>query len=172
VKALYRKEGLVLTEAQLTALEKAKTAADLLNDRVIPFFERYEVKLLRVLTDRGSEYCGNPEGREYAHSANPRAASSGYGTRCAERCQRQCHFQAGAISANEFPRQRLARLNNPSRPYVRPSQSSAVHGTRARNLVINFDHPKSPIAAFVAYPLSIVLRVERIAERDILTRRP
>src|SRR4051812_4253666 len=29
------------------------TAADLLNDRVLPFFEEYDVKLLRVLTDRG-----------------------------------------------------------------------------------------------------------------------
>ena len=35
-------------------------AADLLNDRVIPFFDSHEVRLLRMLTDRGSEYCGNP----------------------------------------------------------------------------------------------------------------
>ncbi len=41
------------------------TAADLLNDRVIPFFESHQVKLLRVLTDRGTEYCGNPERHEY-----------------------------------------------------------------------------------------------------------
>lgn len=41
------------------------TAADLLNDRVVPFFDSQEVKLLRVLTDRGSEYCGNPERHEY-----------------------------------------------------------------------------------------------------------
>jgi transposase InsO family protein len=117
------RQGLVLTEAQLVALEKAKTekeahgefesehpgycgaqdtfyvgnlkgvgrvyqqtfidtyakvacaklydrktpitAADLLNDRVIPFFDSHEVKLLCMLTDRGSEYCGNPERHEY-----------------------------------------------------------------------------------------------------------
>jgi transposase InsO family protein len=41
------------------------TAADLLNDRVVPFFDEKEVKLLRVLTDRGTEYCGNPEHHEY-----------------------------------------------------------------------------------------------------------
>jgi len=41
------------------------TAADLLNDRVIPFFDACDVKLLRVLTDRGTEYCGNPEHHEY-----------------------------------------------------------------------------------------------------------
>jgi transposase InsO family protein len=41
------------------------TAADLLNDRVLPFFDSHEVKLLRVLTDRGTEYCGSPERHEY-----------------------------------------------------------------------------------------------------------
>src|SRR5262249_4292574 len=41
------------------------TAADLLNDRVIPLVESHDVKLMRILTDRGSEYCGNPERHEY-----------------------------------------------------------------------------------------------------------
>jgi len=41
------------------------TAADLLNDRVVPFYDEHEVTLLRVLTDRGTEYCGNPERHEY-----------------------------------------------------------------------------------------------------------
>src|SRR3954454_14496746 len=41
------------------------TAADLLNDRVVPFYDQHEVRLCRVLTDRGTEYCGNPEHHEY-----------------------------------------------------------------------------------------------------------
>lgn len=41
------------------------TAADLLNDRVVPFFDAQEVPLNRVLTDRGTEYCGSPERHAY-----------------------------------------------------------------------------------------------------------
>jgi hypothetical protein len=41
------------------------TAADLLNDQVLPFFEQHDVPLNRVLTDRGTEYCGAPERHEY-----------------------------------------------------------------------------------------------------------
>ena len=43
----------------------ALTAADLLNDRVLPFFEQQQIPLLRVLTDRGTEYKGKPEHHEY-----------------------------------------------------------------------------------------------------------
>ena len=51
--------------AKLYDRKTAPTAADLLNDRVVPFFDAQEVKLCRVLTDRGTEYCGSPEHHEY-----------------------------------------------------------------------------------------------------------
>jgi hypothetical protein len=41
------------------------TAAEILNDRVLPFFEEHVIVLYRVLTDRGTEYCDNPEHHDY-----------------------------------------------------------------------------------------------------------
>jgi len=45
--------------------KNAITAADILNDRVLPFFEEQQVPMLRILTDRGSEYKGKYEHHEY-----------------------------------------------------------------------------------------------------------
>ena len=41
------------------------TAADLLNDRVVPFFDEHGIRVLRVLTDRGTEFCGTPDRHPY-----------------------------------------------------------------------------------------------------------
>ena len=43
----------------------AITAADLLNDRVLPLFAEHDIALLRVLTDLGTEYCGKVENHAY-----------------------------------------------------------------------------------------------------------
>jgi transposase InsO family protein len=51
--------------AKLYDRKHAITAADMLNDRVLAFFEEHGVPLLRILTDRGSEYCGNREHHEF-----------------------------------------------------------------------------------------------------------
>jgi len=51
--------------AKLYETKHAITSADLLNDRVLPFFEEHQIPLLRILTDRGTEYKGKPEYHEY-----------------------------------------------------------------------------------------------------------
>src|SRR5450432_2099023 len=51
--------------AKLYQTKHAITAADALNDRVLPFFDEHQIPLLRILTDRGTEYKGKPEHHEY-----------------------------------------------------------------------------------------------------------
>jgi len=51
--------------AKIYDRKNALVAADLLNDRVLPFFEEQGIPLLRILTDRGTEYCGAREHHEY-----------------------------------------------------------------------------------------------------------
>jgi transposase InsO family protein len=51
--------------AKLYDRKNALVAAEILNDQVIPFFEKHDIPLLRMLTDRGTEYCGRREHHEY-----------------------------------------------------------------------------------------------------------
>lgn len=51
--------------AKLYDRKNALVAADMLNDKVIPWFEEQEVRILRLLTDRGTEYCGAHDRHEY-----------------------------------------------------------------------------------------------------------
>lgn len=51
--------------AKLYTTKTPITSADLLNDRVLPFFEEHELPLLRIMTDRGTEYCGRAESHDY-----------------------------------------------------------------------------------------------------------
>lgn len=51
--------------AKLYTAKIPVTAADILNDKVIPFFESHMIPIMRILTDRGTEYCGAPEKHYY-----------------------------------------------------------------------------------------------------------
>ncbi len=51
--------------AKLYDRKNALVAADMLNDKVVPFFEDEGVRILRILTDRGTEYCGTREHHEF-----------------------------------------------------------------------------------------------------------
>jgi transposase InsO family protein len=57
----YSKVGFAKLYTRKTPL----TAADILNDRVIPFFDEQGIRIDRMLTDRGTEYCGAHDRHEY-----------------------------------------------------------------------------------------------------------
>ena len=54
-----------VAQAKLYTTKTPITAADLLNDRVLPYFESHDLPMLRILTDRGTEYCGKAESHDY-----------------------------------------------------------------------------------------------------------
>lgn len=54
-----------VAQAKLYDRKNALVAADMLNDRVLPMYEQSDIPLLRILTDRGTEYCGAREHHEY-----------------------------------------------------------------------------------------------------------
>ena len=54
-----------VAQAKLYTTKTPITAADLLNDRVLPYFESHELPILRMLTDRGTEFCGRVERHDY-----------------------------------------------------------------------------------------------------------
>ena len=49
----------------LYTAKTALTASHHLNSNVVPFFEAQQIPLLRVLTDRGTEFCGKAESHEF-----------------------------------------------------------------------------------------------------------
>lgn len=54
-----------VVEAKLYTDKTPITSADVLNDRVIQFFAGHKIDILRILTDRGAEYCGTLENHAY-----------------------------------------------------------------------------------------------------------
>lgn len=54
-----------VTQAKLYTAKDAITAADLLNDKVLPMYEEQGIRLLRILTDRGTEFCGKLENHPF-----------------------------------------------------------------------------------------------------------
>lgn len=51
--------------AKLYTSKTPITSADLLNDKVLPFFAQQQLPMLRILTDRGTEYCGRMDQHDY-----------------------------------------------------------------------------------------------------------
>ena len=52
-------------QAKLYKTKTPITAADMLNDKVLPYYEEHNLPVLRILTDRGTEYCGRADRHDY-----------------------------------------------------------------------------------------------------------
>ena len=57
----YSRVAIVKRYPEKTAI----TAADTLNDGGVPFFEEEKIPLNRIITDRGTEFCGKPDQHAY-----------------------------------------------------------------------------------------------------------
>lgn len=54
-----------VTFAKLYTTKTLITETEILNDQVLPFFESDTLPMLRILTQRGTEYCGQVEQHDY-----------------------------------------------------------------------------------------------------------
>jgi len=54
-----------VAHAKLYTTKTPITAADLLNDKVLPFYDEHDLPVLRILTDRGTEFCGRVDKHDY-----------------------------------------------------------------------------------------------------------
>ena len=54
-----------VVHCKLYTAKTSITAADILNDKVLPFYATQGLPMLRILTDRGTEYCGRVEQHHY-----------------------------------------------------------------------------------------------------------
>ena len=54
-----------MAHVKLETIKTPITAADMLNDQVSPFYGEHDLSVLRILTDRGTEYCDRSEKYDY-----------------------------------------------------------------------------------------------------------
>ena len=128
--------------------KNALVAADMLNDRVLPFFAEQEVDLLRILTDRGTEYCGNREHHEFqlyltiediAHTKTK--AKSPQTNGICERFHRTIQDEFYAIAFRKKVYQSIDELENDLQKWMAFYNSERTHSGR-------YCYGKTPMQTF------------------------
>ncbi len=111
------------------------TAAEILNDRVVPFYDEHGIRLLRMLTDRGTEFCGT-QSHEYElylavedidHSRTKAKSPQTNGI-----CERFHRTVLGRVLPGGVPQEDLPHASTSCRPISMPGWSNTTSNGRIR----------------------------------------
>jgi len=153
--------------------KNALVAAEMLNDKVVPFFEQHDLRLLRVLTDRGTEYCGAREQHEYQlylaiedidHSKTK--AKSPQTNGICERFHRTIQDEFYAIAFRKKIYRGIAELQADLDKWMLNYNNERTHSGR-------YCFGKTPMQTFVdSIPMAQEKLLERLAEDQLLSHTP
>ncbi|MGF7076229.1 hypothetical protein ABIC84_004189 [Mucilaginibacter sp. 3215] len=143
------------------------------NDKVVPFFEQYDLRLLRVLTDRGTEYCGSREQHEYQlylaiedidHSKTK--AKSPQTNGICERFHRTIQDEFYAIAFKKKIYRSIAELQADLDKWMLNYNNERTHSGR-------YCFGKTPTQTFIdSIPMAQEKLLERLAEDQLLSHTP
>lgn len=153
--------------------KNALVAAEMLNDKVVPFYEEHDLRLLRVLTDRGTEYCGAREQHEYQlylaiedidHSKTK--AKSPQTNGICERFHRTIQDEFYAIAFRKKIYRSMAELQADLDNWMHKYNSERTHSGK-------YCFGKTPMQTFIdSIPMAQEKLLERLAEDQLLSHTP
>lgn len=153
--------------------KNALVAAEMLNDKVVPFYEEHDLRLLRVLTDRGTEYCGAREQHEYQlylaiedidHSKTK--AKSPQTNGICERFHRTIQDEFYAIAFRKKIYRSIAELQADLDKWMHKYNNERTHSGK-------YCFGKTPMQTFIdSIPMAQQKLLERLAEDQLLSHSP
>lgn len=153
--------------------KNALVAAEMLNDKVMPYYEEHDLRLLRVLTDRGTEYCGAGGQHEYQlylaiedidHSKTK--AKSPQTNGICERFHRTIQDEFYAIAFRKKIYRSMAELQADLDNWMHKYNSERTHSGK-------YCFGKTPMQTFIdSIPMAQEKLLERLAEDQLLSHTP
>jgi hypothetical protein len=148
-------------------------AAEMLNDKVVPFYEQHKLRLLRILTDRGTEYCGSREQHEFQlylaiediDHTKTKAKSPQTNGIC-ERFHRTIQDEFYAIAFRKKIYRSIAELQTDLDRWMYNYNNERTHSGK-------YCFGKTPMQTFIdSIPMAQEKLLERLAEDQILQSPP
>lgn len=154
--------------AKLYNTKNAITSADMLNDKVIPFFDEHKLQILRVLTDRGTEYCGSIRRHDYQlylaiediDHTRTKAKSPQTNGIC-ERFHRTMQNEFYSIAFRKKIYKNIEELQKDLDIWIKEYNSNRVHSGK-------YCYGKTPMQTFLE---SKHMALEKMLDRNYLTKK-